>query len=59
MNSTRKIAVVAGVFFIVSTGAALAAAHASVSDFIGPIRGYYSDTNASGSPAPPRPLAGR
>ncbi len=31
----------------------------AVSDFTGAIRGYYSDTNASGSPAPPRPLAGR
>ena len=30
----------------------------AVSDFTGAIRGYYSDTNASGSPAP-RPLAGR
>ncbi len=36
----------------------LAAAHASVSDFTGVIHGYDSDTSASGSPPPPRPLAG-
>jgi hypothetical protein len=34
-------------------------AGASVSDFTGTIYGYYGDTSASGSPAPPRPLAGR
>ena len=42
-----------------SAGAALAAAYAAVSDFTGAIHGYYSHTSAPGSPAPPRPLAGR
>ena len=36
----------------------LAAGYASVSDFAGVIHGYDSDTSASGSPPPPRPLAG-
>jgi hypothetical protein len=41
------------------TGAVPAAACAPVSDVTGVIHGHDSDTSASGSPAPPRPLSSR